>query len=148
LGSASKRAPRAFDALAISISVQQEALNLPAALRHSGLEMACGPRLADARHPFICSAECLRRRAFFAWCHGARPNGWRSGGRVCFGDGLLWLQELYGRRLRRVKRGNETGMAERLAREVPDHMCRPFMRTDHGASRVLGGCPLASRVSI
>jgi len=145
LGSASKRAPRAFDALAISISVQQEALNLPAALRHSGLEMACGPRLADARHPFILLGGNASGGVPFL--HGATAPGRTDGGLVdvvCFGDGLLWLQEL----LRRAIAARETGepklaWLERLAREVPGTYVPAFYaHGPRGIARLRADVPL------
>lgn len=93
LASGCKRPPHEFDVLAISISVPQEALNLPAALHSSGLELGSTARLADPRHPLLLLGG--NAAGSVAFIHGDAA-GAGSGGlvdAVCNGDGVLWFQE-------------------------------------------------------
>ena len=120
LATGSKRAPADFDVVAVSLSVQQEALHLPAALQESGLRLDFAGRMAEARHPWILLGGQGAGSVPFA--HGD-ANGPGSGGlvdAVCLGDGISWMQEF----LRRWLEAGKAGTAKRdfldsLARELP-----------------------------
>ena len=85
LASGCKMPPTAFDLIAVSISVPQEAFNLPAALRDSGLRLNHEDRMADPAHPLI----LLGGQAA-----GSVPFVHDLVDVVCLGDGILWLQEI------------------------------------------------------
>ena len=93
LATGSKRAPSDFDVIAISLSVQQEAVNLPMALKQSGLILDFEGRMAVDRQPLILLGG--HGAASVPFLHGD-ANGPHSGGlvdAVCLGDGISWLQE-------------------------------------------------------
>ena len=93
LASGCKRSPRDFDVVGVSLSVQQEAWNLPALMHGSGLELAASRRAADLTHPLIILGG--HAAASTPFLHGdVDEEG--SGGLVdvvCNGDGVTWLQE-------------------------------------------------------
>ncbi len=120
LASGSKRAPAEFDALAISLSVQQEAFNLPAALRESGLRLDAASRLADPRHPWIILGGHAAGSAPFLHGDTLGPGSGGLVDAVCLGDGVAWLQEF----LRRAMAAKAADLPKRdflaaLARELP-----------------------------
>ena len=84
LASGCKMPPAAFDIVAISISVPQEAFNLPAALRDSGLRLSREERMSDPEHPLV----ILGGQAA-----GSVPFVHEMVDVVCLGDGIVWLQE-------------------------------------------------------
>lgn len=94
LASGARRPPHAFDVVAVSISTQQEALNLPAALQASGLGLAFAERMRDAAHPLVVLGGHAAGAVPFL--HGDAGPEAGSGGLVdvvCWGDGVGWLQE-------------------------------------------------------
>ena len=93
LASGSKMPPTAFDVVAVSISVPQEAFNLPAALRDSGLKLSRAERAADPSHPLVLLG---------GHAAGSVPFVHDMVDAVCLGDGVSWLQEI----LRRPKRNS------------------------------------------
>ena len=129
LATGSKRAPADFDVVAISLSVQQEALNLPAALQKSGLRLDFAGRMAEARHPLVILGG--HGAASVPFVHGD-ANGPGTGGlvdAVCLGDGIAWLQEF----LRRRIANSAAEMPKReflhaLARELPGTYVPAFYR--------------------
>ncbi len=91
LATGCKRAPADFDVIAISLSVQQEAVNLPFAMKQSGLQLDFEGRMAQARHPFILLGG--HGAASVPFLHGD-AHGPNTGGlvdAVCLGDGITWL---------------------------------------------------------
>jgi len=94
LASGCKMPPCIFDVVAISISVQQEALNLPAALKYSGLKLGHVERMSDPSHPLIVIGGNAAGSVPFI--HGNVTAGREDGGLVdvvCVEDGISWLQE-------------------------------------------------------
>ena len=94
LANGCKHAPRDFDIIAISLSVPQEAVNLPAALAHSGLELTAAARRATPGHPLIVLGGNSANAVPFL--HGDAGDEPGCGGLVdvvCNGDGIGWLQE-------------------------------------------------------
>lgn len=120
LATGCKRAPGDFDVVAISLSVQQEAANLPAVLQESGLRLDAAGRRADEKHPFIILGG--HGAGSVPFIHGDAA-GLGSGGLVdagCLGDGIGWLQEFLRRRLAARKSGaGKAEFLESLARELP-----------------------------
>ena len=120
LATGCKRAPADFDVVAISLSVQQEALHLPAALQLSGLRLDFAGRMAAAGHPLVILGG--HGAGSVPFVHGD-SNGPGTGGlvdAVCLGDGITWLQEF----LRRLIAEKEAGLSKReflaaLARQLP-----------------------------
>ncbi len=88
LASGSKMPPAAFDVVAVSISVPQEAFNLPAALRDSGLKLSRAERAADPSHPLVLLG---------GHAAGSVPFAHDMVDAVCLGDGVSWLQEILSR---------------------------------------------------
>lgn len=94
VASGAKQPPTSFDVVAFSISVPQEALNLPAAMHNSGLRLSAKERLEDVSHPLVILGGNAAGSVPFI--HGDVVRGEHCGGlvdAVCFGDGLVWLQE-------------------------------------------------------
>ncbi|HOW96740.1 MAG TPA: hypothetical protein P5567_07660 [Kiritimatiellia bacterium] len=135
-GTASRQPPARFDVVAISLSVQQEALNLPAAMRRSGLKLSWAARAADARHPLVLLGGNAAGAAPFL--HGD-AEGKDSGGlvdAVCFGDGLTWLPRV----LSAWAEARATGMDRpeflaRLARDLPGTYVPAFYRHEYSGER-------------
>ena len=129
LATGCKRAPGDFDVVAVSLSVQQEAANLPAALQESGLRLDAAGRLADRRHPLVILGG--HGAGSVPFIHGDAA-GHGSGGlvdAVCLGDGLGWLQEFLRRRLAARKSGpDKAEFLESLARELPGTYVPAFYR--------------------
>ena len=94
LATGSKRAPADFDVIAISLSVQQEALNLPAAMRGSGLQLDCAGRMAAALHPLILLGGHGAPSVPFIHGDAAGPGSGGLVDAVCLGDGVIWLREI------------------------------------------------------
>lgn len=120
LATGSKRAPVDFDIVAISLSVQQEALHLPAALAGSGLRLDFAGRMAEERHPLVLLGG--HGAGSVPFVHGD-ATGPGSGGlvdAVCLGDGISWLQEFLRRCIANQKAGlPKTEFLNSLARELP-----------------------------
>ena len=137
LATGCKRAPADFDVVAISLSVQQEAANLPAALQESGLLLSSAGRLADSKQPLVILGGHAAGSVPFI--HGDAA-GSDSGGlvdAVCLGDGLGWLQEFLRRCLAARKSG--TGKAkflETLAKELPGTYVPAFYRHEYRAGNL------------
>ena len=88
LASGCKMPPAAFDIVAISISVPQEAFNLPAALRDSGLKLSHEERMTDPSHPLVILG---------GHAAGSVPFVHDMVDAICLGDGIAWLQEFLSR---------------------------------------------------
>ena len=120
LATGSKRAPADFDVVAISLSVQQEALNLPAAMRESGLRLDHAGRMAETRHPLVLLGG--HGAGSVPFIHGD-AGGPGTGGlvdAVCLGDGIAWLQEFLRRRMAALAEGQTNAdFLRALAREWP-----------------------------
>jgi len=101
LASGCKLPPAAFDVVAVSISVPQEAFNLPAALRDSGLKLSRAERAADPSHPLI---------VLGGHAAGSVPFAHDMVDAVCLGDGVSWLQEI----LRRPNRDSLRTLAAKI----------------------------------
>lgn len=136
LGSASKQPPARFDVVAVSLSVQQEALNLPSVMRQSGLKLSFAGRMADAGHPLVVLGGNAAGAAPFL--HGD-ADGEGTGGlvdAVCFGDGLTWLPLF----LAAWAEAKAAGVAKidflaRLARELEGTYAPAFYRHEHAGTR-------------
>jgi radical SAM superfamily enzyme YgiQ (UPF0313 family) len=116
--SGAKQSPTAFDILAISISTPQEALNLPAALKRSGLALSHAERLADKSQPLIVLGGQAAGSVPFIHGHAGPGHTAAAGGLVdivCLGDGLEWLRELLALGLR-AGRGRLQTILPELAR--------------------------------
>ena len=129
LATGCKRAPTDFDIVAISLSVQQEALHLPAALQESGLRLDFAGRMADAQHPLVILGG--HGAGSVPFVHGD-ANGPGSGGLVdaaCLGDGIFWLQEFLRQWLQEKEAGrSKTEFLNSLARELPGTYVPAFYR--------------------
>ena len=145
LATGCKRAPAEFDVLAVSLSVQQEAANLPAALQLSGLKLDFASRLAAEKHPLILLGG--HGAASVPFIHGdAAGSG--SGGlvdAVCLGDGLTWLQEFARRRLA----GHPAAQPKKdfllaLARELPGTYVPAFYRHEYANGSLTAIVPAES----
>lgn len=119
LANGSKRAPAEFDVVAISLSVQQESLNLPAALQESGLRLDFAGRMADARHPLVILGGHGAASVPFAHGDAGGPGTGGLVDAVCLGDGVTWLQEFLRRGLaeKKTRRPKQEFLAS-LAREL------------------------------
>ncbi|MFA4945259.1 MAG: radical SAM protein, partial [Lentisphaeria bacterium] len=128
LATGSKQPPAAFDIVAVSLSVPQETINLPAALKHSGLHLGARQRLADPAQPIILLGGNAAPSAPFL--HGdAAGDG--SGGlvdAVCNGDGITFLQRFLAefdawkhprQRQADANAGGKAAFLARLAGELP-----------------------------
>ena len=139
LGTASKQPPARFDVVAVSLSVQQEALNFPSVLRQSGLKLSFAERMADADHPLVVLGGNAAGATPFL--HGD-VDGEETGGlvdAVCFGDGLTWLPHF----LAAWAEAKSAGAAKldflaRLARDVPGTYVPALYRHEHAAEK--GAC--------
>ena len=131
LATGCKRAPGDFDVVAVSLSVQQEAANLPAALRDSGLTLDFEGRLAAARHPLVILGGHGAASAPFLHGDAAGPGSGGLVDAVCLGDGVAWLRDFL-RRLDAHKAADAPKMdfLQTLAREVPGTYVPAFYR--HG----------------
>lgn len=129
LATGSKRAPAEFDIVAISLSVQQEALNLPTALQESGLLLDFAARMAADRHPLILLGGHGAASVPFIHGDAAGPGSGGLVDAVCLGDGITWLQELLRRRLaeKKTPRPKPEFLAD-LARELPGTYVPAFYR--------------------
>ena len=143
LATGSKRAPAEFDVVAISLSVQQEAANLPAALRGSGLRLDFAGRMAEAAHPLLLLGGHGAPSTPFAHGDAAGPGSGGLVDAVCLGDGVVWLQEF----LRRWIADQEAGRSKRerlesLARELPGTYVPAFYRHECRDGRLAAVEPL------
>lgn len=120
LATGSKQAPADFDVVAISLSVQQEALHLPTALQESGLRVDFAGRMADARHPLILLGGHGAGSVPFVHGDAAGPGTGGLVDAVCLGDGLTWLPEFLRRWIaeKKIPRPKSEFLAS-LARELP-----------------------------
>lgn len=120
LATGAKRAPADFDVVAISLSVQQEAANLPAALHESGLRLDHAGRMADARHPLILLGGHGAGSVPFVHGDAAGPGTGGLVDAVCLGDGVAWLREFAARWLAGPAGGpSKPDFLLGLARELP-----------------------------
>ena len=121
LASGCKMQPRSFDIVAISISVQQEALNLPATLKYSGLKLGHAERMSDPTHPLIVIGG--NAAASVPFIHGNVTVDKEDGGLVdvvCVGDGISWIQEfLTAFRESKLKAETKTEFVGKLAKTLP-----------------------------
>ncbi len=116
-----KESPSSFDIVAISISVQQEAFNLPACLKHSGLLLSFTERMNDARHPLLVLGG--NAAGTTPLIHGPIRHDANDSGLVdvvCLGDGLEWFRNLL-RMMMESKSAGETkrDLLQRLAQHLP-----------------------------
>lgn len=143
LGSASRQPPARFDVIAISLSVQQEALNLPAALRRSGLKLSWAARAADAGHPLVILGGNAAGASPFL--HGD-AEGEGTGGlvdAVCFGDGLTWLPRVVSEwTAARAAGADKAGFLARLARDLPGTYVPALYRHEQPGTRPAAIRPL------
>jgi radical SAM superfamily enzyme YgiQ (UPF0313 family) len=120
LATGSKRAPADFDVLAVSLSVQQEAVHFPAALQHSSLRLDFAGRMAEDHHPLVVLGG--HGAGSVPFLHGD-ANGPGTGGladAVCLGDGITWLREFAVRWIAEKKAGrSKQEFLTSLARELP-----------------------------
>ena len=138
LATGSKRAPAEFDVVAVSLSVQQEAMHLPAALRESGLRLDVAGRMADARHPLVVLGGHGAGSAPFLHGDAGGPGTGGLVDAVCLGDGIAWFQEF----LRRWMAGKEAGLAKpdflaALARNLPGTYVPALYRHEIRADRLV-----------
>ena len=121
LATGAQRAPSAFDLVAISLSVPQEALNLPAALYYSGLKLAHADRMADDNHPLVILGGHAAGSAPFI--HGDVQSHRNAGGlvdAVCLGDGIAWLKDFLSALLLARKEGTaQRVFLRQTARRLP-----------------------------
>lgn len=133
LATATKAPPRAFDVLAISLSAQQEALNLPRALRDSGLALSAEERAADPAQPLIVLGGHAAAAAPFL--HGPLDaTGTKNGlvDVVCCGDGVSWLAEFLAMAMACGVKADKAALLARLARELPGTYVPGFYRQTSG----------------
>ncbi len=137
LATGCKRAPADFDVVAVSLSVQQEAANLPAALLGSGLRLDHAGRMEDARHPLVILGGHGAPSVPFIHGDAAGPGSGGLVDAVCLGDGVAWLRDF----LRRLAAHRKAGGSRRdfllaLARELPGTYVPAFYRHVHRAGRL------------
>ena len=149
LATGSKRAPADFDVVAISLSVQQEALNLPAALQESGLRLDHAGRMAEARHPLVLLGG--HGAGSVPFVHGD-ANGPGTGGlvdAVCLGDGVAWLQEFLRKRIAGPAAGQpKPDFLHALARELPGTYVPALYRHIVKDNRLVSIAPLQPDVPL
>ena len=143
LATGSKRAPVDFDVVAISLSVQQEALNLAAALRESGLRMDHAGRMAEARQPLVILGGHGAGSVPFVHGDAGGPGTGGLVDAVCLGDGVAWLQEF----LRKWIAGPATGQSKpdflhALARDLPGTYVPALYRHEIKDNRLVSIAPL------
>lgn len=128
LATGCKRAPGDFDVVAVSLSVQQEAANLPAALRDSGLALDFAGRRAAARHPLVILGGHGAASVPFIHGDAAGPGSGGLADAVCLGDGVAWLREFLRRLMAQQADESQTDFLRALAREVPGTYVPAFYR--------------------
>ena len=128
LATGCKRAPGDFDVVAVSLSVQQEAANLPAALRDSGLTLDFAGRRAAARHPLVILGGHGAASVPFIHGDAAGPGSGGLADAVCLGDGVAWLREFLRRLMAQRADESQTDFLRALAREVPGTYVPAFYR--------------------
>ena len=143
LATGSKRAPADFDVVAISLSVQQEALNLAAALRESGLRLDFAGRMAEARQPLVILGGHGAGSVPFVHGDAGGPGTGGLVDAVCLGDGVAWLQEF----LRKWIAGPATGQPKpdflhALARDLPGTYVPELYRHEIQDHRLVSIAPL------
>ena len=143
LATGCKRPPADFDVVAISLSVQQEAIHLPLALKQSGLQLDFEGRMAAERHPFLLLGG--HGAASVPFLHGD-ANGPGTGGlvdAVCLGDGITWLREF----LQNWMQALPSGMSKRdflcaQAKSMPGTYVPSLYRHNNQAGRLASIVPL------
>jgi radical SAM superfamily enzyme YgiQ (UPF0313 family) len=152
LASGCKMPPMAFDIVAISISVQQEAFNLPAALKFSGLKLSHAERMADPLHPLVIIGG--NAAASVPFIHGNVRSDKEDGGlvdAVCIGDGVTWIQDFLSAQLKAKK---QRGMRRKdflvqLAKTLPGTYIPSLYKhgTEGGRLQIAAeqGAPLPAR---
>jgi radical SAM superfamily enzyme YgiQ (UPF0313 family) len=152
LASGCKMPPMAFDVVAISISVQQEAFNLPAALKFSGLKLSHAERMADSSHPLVILGG--NAAASVPFIHGNVRSDKEDGGLVdvvCIGDGITWIQDILSAQLKAKKRGGvqRKDFLVQLAKTLPGTYIPSLYKhgTEGGRIRITAeqGAPLPVR---
>ena len=143
LATGCKRAPADFDVVAVSLSVQQEAANLPAALRDSGLRLDAAGRRADARHPLVILGGHGAGSVPFLHGEAAGPGSGGLVDAVCLGDGVVWLREFLTRfAAARAAGADNTAFLSALARELPGTYVPALYRHDDRGGRLTAIAPL------
>lgn len=142
LASGAKRAPAEFDAVAISLSVQQEAFNLPAALRESGLRLDAASRLADPRHPWIILGGHAAGSAPFLHGDALGPGSGGLVDAVCLGDGVTWLQEFLRRSMAAKTATPKSDFLAALSRDLPGTYVPSLYRHVVDDNRLVSIAPL------
>ena len=149
LATGCKRSPADFDVVAISLSVQQEALNLPLALKQSGLQLDFEGRRTAERHPFLLLGG--HGAASVPFLHGD-ANGPGTGGlvdAVCLGDGITWLREF----LRNWMHARSNGISKRdflcaQATTMPGTYVPSLYRHEIHAGRLASIAPLHPQIPL
>ena len=121
LATGSKQMPAAFDLLAVSLSVPQEAVNLPVTLQRSGIALDSRTRLDDPAAPLILLGGNAAGGTPFLHGNAAGPGSGGLADAVCFGDGLLWLQDCLRawREAGPAARTDKRGFLRHLAARLP-----------------------------
>lgn len=141
LATGSKRAPAEFDVVAVSLSVQQEAANLPAALHHSGLKLDFAGRMAEDQHPLIILGGHGAGSVPFLHGDAAGPGSGGLVDAVCLGDGVTWLRAF----MERSRRGiPKLEFLRALARELPGTYVPAFYRHEYDGPRLAAIRPAES----
>ena len=137
LATGAKCAPAEFDIVAVSLSVQQEALNLPTALHYSGLKLDYAGRMADDQHPLIILGGHGAGSVPFLHGDAAGPGSGGLVDAVCLGDGITWLREFLKRCLDRRRPDNrKIGFLRALARDLPGTYVPACYRHEYDGDRL------------
>ncbi|MBI5499991.1 MAG: hypothetical protein HY907_07090 [Deltaproteobacteria bacterium] len=139
VGSASGRPARGFDVLGITLTVVQEALNLPRLLRASGIPLAGAARAADPSCPLVLLGGHSAPVATFL--HGAVDDAGGDGlvDAVAVGDGLGALREVLSIVAESRARGAARGeVLEELARRVSGLYVPAWYEHVHRGGRLEG----------
>lgn len=142
LATGTKRPPSDFDVVAVSLSVLQEAVHLPAALLDSGLKTSFSARMENHAHPIVLLGGHGAGSA--AFLHGD-ADGPGSGGlvdAVCHGDGVSWLLDFA--RMWMANRGHlaKTDFLSELARKLPGTYVPSLYRHEYRNDRLVAVAPM------
>jgi len=120
LASGCKRSPRDFDIVGVSLSVQQEACNLPGLMVESGLEPGASRRASDERHPLLLLGGHAAASTPFLHGDVDEPGSGGLFDAVCNGDGVSWLQEVLRLAMEiEASGGGRSEFLRELARRIP-----------------------------
>ncbi|MFH0881134.1 MAG: hypothetical protein V2A34_15590 [Lentisphaerota bacterium] len=129
LATGTKKGPSDFDVIAISLSVQQEAINLPSALHYSGLKLGHQDRMADPLHPWILMGGHAAGAVPFIHGDAAADSPGGLVDAICLGDGVSWFQDFLRRLLESKARStSKQDFLRALAVELPGTYVPAFYR--------------------